>query len=126
MSSLRITAPAVALILTALTGFAAQQAQAHAHLKSQYPAAGATMSAAPQALTMTFSQGIDPAASGLALTGPGNVPIPTGVIKADPANPAHIIIPIDKPLTAGVYQVQWHAVSVDGHTTEGRYHFSVK
>ncbi len=33
---------------------------AHAHLKNQYPAADAAVTAAPQALTLDFSEGIEP------------------------------------------------------------------
>ncbi|WP_213993956.1 CopC domain-containing protein YobA [Sodalis sp. dw_96] len=123
MSLKRISLPVFALLLV---GFGMQQAQAHAHLKSQYPAAGADMTAAPQALTLNFSEGIEPGFSGLSLIGPDNAVIPTGKIKTDPANPAQIIVPIEKPLTAGSYQVQWHAVSVDGHKTQGDYRFNVK
>jgi methionine-rich copper-binding protein CopC len=30
-----------------------------------------------------------------------------------------------KPLVAGKYTVQWHAMSADGHETDGRYTFTV-
>ena len=30
-----------------------------------------------------------------------------------------------KPLNAGTYKVHWHAVSVDTHTTEGDFTFTV-
>ncbi|NDL62541.1 CopC domain-containing protein YobA [Acerihabitans arboris] len=126
MSSQRFTAPVFTLILTALTLLGSPQAQAHAHLKTQYPAANASMTAAPQALTLTFSEGIEAGFSGLTLTGPGNEPIPTGAVKVDPTNPMQIIVPIEKPLTAGEYRVQWHVVSVDSHKTQGSYQFSVK
>ena len=121
----RISVPFFALLLM-VAGFCAPQAQAHAHLKSQYPAAGADMSAAPQALTLNFSEGVEPGFSGLTLIGPDNATIPTGAIKTDPANPAQIIVPIEKPLTPGAYQVHWHVVSVDGHKSQGDYHFNVK
>lgn len=126
MSSQRFIAPAFTLLFTAMTIMVSQQAQAHAHLKTQYPAANASMTAAPQALTLTFSEGIEPGFSGLTLTGPGNVAIPTGAVKVDPTNSTQIIVPIEKPLGAGEYRVQWHVVSVDSHKTQGSYQFSVK
>ncbi len=43
---------------------------AHAHLKAQQPAANATVDASPEALILTFSEGIEPAFSGVTLTGP--------------------------------------------------------
>lgn len=121
----RISIPFFALLLAA-AGLSMQQAQAHAHLKSQYPAAGADVTAAPQALTLNFSEGIEPGFSGLTLTGPGNTAIATGQLKTDPANPAQVVVPIKQPLTPGSYQVQWHALSVDGHKTQGDYRFNVK
>ena len=123
MSMKRISLPVLALLFA---GFGMQHALAHAHLKSQYPAAGAHMTAAPQALTLNFSEGIESGFSGLTLIGPDNNAIPIGQIKTDPANPAQMIVPIEKPLTPGSYQVQWHAVSVDGHKTQGDYRFNVK
>lgn len=104
----------------------APRAEAHAHLKTQYPAANATMTDAPQALTLTFTEAVEPAFSGLTLTRNGNQQVPTGAIKTDPANAAQIIVPFAQPLTAGEYQVAWHVVSVDGHKTQGSYTFSVK
>lgn len=122
----RFSTAIIAFGFAALTLMCSSQAQAHAHLKTQYPAANATITAAPQALTLTFSEGIEPGFSALTLTGPDNIAIPTGAIKIDPANPLQIIVPIEKTLTAGVYQVQWHVVSVDSHKTQGSYQFSVK
>ena len=40
---------------------------AHAHLTHQYPAADAEVTAAPQALTLNFSEGIEPGFSGAPL-----------------------------------------------------------
>lgn len=40
---------------------------AHAHLEHQYPAAHAAVEAAPQALTLNFSEGIEALFSGLTL-----------------------------------------------------------
>lgn len=87
--------------------------------------AGAVL-CAPQALTLTFTEAVEPAFSGLTLTRNDNQQVPTGPVKTDPANAAQIIVPFTQPLTAGEYQVAWHVVSVDGHKTQGSYTFSVK
>ncbi|WP_074013802.1 CopC domain-containing protein YobA [Candidatus Sodalis sp. SoCistrobi] len=126
MSMQRIVAPVYALALFAGAVLCAPRAEAHAHLKTQYPAANATMTDAPQALTLTFTEAVEPTFSGLTLTRNGNQQVPTGAIKTDPANAAQIIVPFTQPLTAGEYQVAWHVVSVDGHKTQGSYTFSVK
>jgi copper resistance protein C len=106
--------------------FAAPAVWAHAHLKHQYPAADAVMESAPQALTLNFSEGIEPAFSGITLVGPEKQKLETGKAKVAADDNKQLIVPLSAPLPAGQYQVDWHVVSVDGHKTKGSYHFSVK
>ncbi|WP_435926825.1 CopC domain-containing protein YobA [Dryocola sp. BD613] len=99
---------------------------AHAHLKTQYPAADAAVTAAPQALTLDFSEGIEPSFSGVKITGPQEAAVKTGAVKRNEKNNKQLIVPIEESLKPGEYLVDWHVVSVDGHKTKGTYHFSVK
>lgn len=101
-------------------------ALAHAHLKSQFPAANANVEASPQALTLTFSEDIEPAFSGLELTGPDAKAVPLAKAQRNGAEKNQLIVPLEQPLTSGAYQVKWHVLSVDGHKTKGNYSFSVK
>lgn len=57
----------LALLLLAST-FVTPAAWAHAHLTHQYPAANAAVTASPQALTLNFSEGIEPGFSGATIT----------------------------------------------------------
>jgi len=98
---------------------------AHAHLKQQSPAAN-TQVAAPQTLTLNFSEGIEPAFSGVVVTDAQRQVMKTGTVKRDEKDSARLVVPLEQPLPAGTYQVDWHVVSVDGHKTKGSYHFSVK
>lgn len=94
MSMRRIAAPDVRAGVIYRGGIVrTARAEAHVHLKTQYPAANATMMDAPQALTLTFTEAIEPAFSGLTLTGRDNQQVPTAPIKTDPANAAQIIVP---------------------------------
>ncbi|EIV2084863.1 CopC domain-containing protein YobA [Klebsiella aerogenes] len=102
------------------------RAFAHAHLQQQIPAADSTVSASPQALTLTFSEGVELSFSGVTLTGPQNKPVATGKLALSDGNKAQLTLPMTEPLAAGEYTVEWHVVSVDGHKTKGQYHFSVK
>ncbi|MGP3593264.1 CopC domain-containing protein YobA [Vagococcus sp. WN89Y] len=112
---------------TLLSGlFIATSVFAHAHLQGQYPAADAQVVAAPQALTLNFSEGIEPTFSGLTLTGPQQQVIRTGSAKRNEKDKKQMIVPLEQPLTPGKYAVKWHVVSVDGHKTHGQYHFTVK
>lgn len=99
---------------------------AHAHLKDQYPAANAEVTAAPQTLTLTFSEGIEPKFSGVTVTGAQQQSIKTGAVKRDNENKMQMIVPLEQALPAGKYTVDWHVVSVDGHKTRGTYTFTVK
>lgn len=98
---------------------------AHAHLKQQIPAADSLVTA-PKALTLNFSEGIEPGFSGVVVTDAQKQVIRTGTATRDEKNKAQLTVPLEQTLTSGIYQVDWHVVSVDGHKTAGSYHFSVK
>lgn len=99
---------------------------AHAHLQHQYPAADAQVTAAPQALTLNFSEGVELKFSGVTLTGPQQAQVPVGAVKLNAKDNTQLIVPVEQSLKPGDYTVDWHVVSVDGHKTKGQYHFSVK
>lgn len=101
-------------------------ALAHAHLQQQIPAAGAQLAASPQTLTLSFSEGIEPAFSGVTVTGPQQHAVATGKLTRSSDNPAQVTVPVAETLPPGEYTVAWHVVSVDGHKTKGQYTFSVK
>ena len=82
---------------------------AHAHLTHQYPAANAQVTAAPQAITLNFSEGVE-----------------TLPAKRNEQDQKQLIVPLADSLKPGTYTVDWHVVSVDGHKTKGHYTFSVK
>lgn len=102
-----------------------QMALAHAHLKSQTPAADAAVEAPLSALSLTFSENIEPAFSGVTLALNGQS-IQTGHAVLDNEHKNILRIPLDKTLVSGSYQVNWHVLSVDGHKTSGSYRFAVK
>lgn len=99
---------------------------AHAHLKHQYPAADAALTAAPQALTLDFSEGIEPNFSGVKITGPQESAVKMGAVTRNEKDDKQLIVPVEESLKPGEYRVDWHVVSVDGHKTKGKYNFRVK
>ena len=121
------SASSLRFALIALAGILATPAAlAHAHLTQQNPAANAQVTASPQALTLNFSEGVEPAFSGATLTGPQNEQIKTGKATRNEQDKTQLIIPLAQSLETGKYTVDWHVVSVDGHKTKGQYSFSVK
>lgn len=113
-------------LLVLASALTAPTVWAHAHLTHQYPAADAEVVAAPQALTLNFSEGIEPGFSGATITGPKHEVIKTHPAKRNEQDKKQLIVPLDETLKPGQYTVDWHVVSVDGHKTKGQYTFSVK
>jgi methionine-rich copper-binding protein CopC len=108
----------------AIVAFAvAGQAAAHARLLMGTPKAGATV-AAPQALTLHYSEELVPAASSVKLTGPSGA-IATGAMALDKTKKV-ATVPLTAPLAAGAYKVVWHMKTEDGHETDGSFGFTVK
>jgi methionine-rich copper-binding protein CopC len=103
---------------------ASSAALAHAQLEKAIPAVGGTV-ASPSEIRLEFSEGVEPKFSKILVTGPGGA-VPLGAARTDSGNPAVLIAPISKPLSAGAYKVHWQAVSVDTHHTQGTFEFTVK
>ena len=103
----------------------ATQAFAHAQLEKAAPPVGGTVASASE-IRLEFSEGVEPKFSKVTLTGPGGTPAPLGTARTESGNQAVLIVPISKPLSAGVYKVHWQAVSVDTHHTQGTFEFTVK
>lgn len=106
----------------------ANQAFAHAHLVNALPAENASVSA-PETLRLKFSEGLELAFTGLALsgaTGPTMATVATGAPALAAGDDTTLVVAVKQPLAAGAYTVAWHALSKDGHKTQGSYRFTVK
>ena len=101
-------------------------AMAHAVLVKAVPSVGGTVSASPSDIKITFSEGVEPRFSKIAVTSADVRPVETGAVSVDPTNPAILIVPLKTMLQPGSYKVNWHAVSVDTHATQGNFSFTVK
>lgn len=124
---MKFTAPrALGATLFLLGSLTASPVFAHAHLQQQTPAANSEVTPAPQTLTLNFSEGIEPGFSGVTLTGPEKRIIPVGKAVRNEKDSTQLVIPLSETLGDGLYTVEWHVVSVDGHKTKGQYQFSVK
>ena len=100
-------------------------AWAHAHLRAEDPAAGGAVTAAPTALSLTFSEGLEIKLSGVSLKAADGHTVATGAPSLSPGDDKLMTVPITGQLGAGEYTVEWHALSKDGHTTHGTYRFTV-
>lgn len=103
----------------------AEQAFAHAHLASATPADKATVAAAPKEIDLTFTEGLELKFSGVEVVGPTKDKIKTGDATLSKDGKA-LTIPVTDTLKPGTYTVDWHALSVDGHKSNGSTSFTVK
>ncbi len=113
------------LIIVASLVFTAMltQASAHAFLDHAVPGVGATVSGSPAELTLTFTEDIVPAFSGVRVATETGAAVPSGKAASGPANTLHLRL--THALKPGAYTVTWHVVSVDTHHTQGSYKFII-
>ena len=107
----------ITLVAAFVAAFAAP-AFAHAFLQHASPAAGDSL-AAPKQIALTFSEKLEPHLSGASVTDPDGHDVGTVTVNDSLIT---VALPALKP---GTYRVDWHAVSVDTHRTEGSYRFTV-
>ena len=99
-------------------------ASAHALLEGAQPPVGGVVRAAPSALTLRFSEGLEPRFCSVSVTGANGDDERTGALSVVPGDPRQLVAPV-RTLTPGAYKVSWHAVSVDTHRTQGTYTFTL-
>jgi copper resistance protein C len=114
---MRILIILVSILLAALgTG----AAYAHAFLDHASPSVGSTVQRAPQEVTLSFTLNIA-ASSTVQVTDSSGAQVDQGKAQIS-GSTMRIGLKVLKP---GSYRVRWHAQSVDGHSTEGSFSFTV-
>ena len=111
------------LIAFAISPILATSACAHAMLLSASPAVGAAETAPPGSIRLKFSEKIEPRLSEIRLTDESGHETATGKVQSAKAN--EVVATVDDQSLSGRIEVYWRVVSVDGHATEGRYHFLI-
>jgi methionine-rich copper-binding protein CopC len=99
--------------------------RAHAFLDHADPAVGSTVPAPPAVIHLWFTQELEPAFSWVTITDRSGASVNDGAATIDPSNKSELTVKL-KPLSAGMYTVKWHVLSVDTHTTEGDFTFQIK
>lgn len=113
-----------AIIAFATAAFVSGAALAHAFLDHALPAVGGTVVQPPTEVTLWFTQALEVAFTGVAVTNAAGQRVDTGQATIDPRDPKELHVPL-KPLQPGDYKVSWHALSVDTHRTTGDFSFTV-
>jgi methionine-rich copper-binding protein CopC len=109
----------LALLLLTILG-CSTAAQAHALLERASPAVGSTVVSSPGAVTLYFTERLEPKFSGGEVRGPGGARVDRGASVS--GNVMRLSV---GGLRAGRYSVTWHALSVDTHKTQGSFGFQV-
>jgi methionine-rich copper-binding protein CopC len=107
---------------TILIAFLATQAAfAHAFLDHAEPRVGSTVPSAPKEVALFFNQKLEAAFSTIEVSDASGARVDQGkpVINATTMRIGL------KPLPPGTYTVRWQVLSVDTHTTEGKFSFQV-
>ena len=99
-------------------------AQAHAFLDRAVPGAGSDTKGSPPALTLTFSEAIEPLFSQVTIQSADGQPISVPAFTRS-ADGRTLTIPLPN-LPPGDYRVSWRVTSIDTHRTEGRFTFTVR
>jgi methionine-rich copper-binding protein CopC len=95
-------------------------AAAHAFLDHASPRVGSTVSTAPGQVTLWFTQRLEPAFSGVTVTNAAGQRV-SGGARVN-GNVMSVAVRAGGP---GTYRVNWKALSVDTHTTNGSFTFRV-
>jgi methionine-rich copper-binding protein CopC len=112
------------ILLTIASLLAAPAAWAHAFLSGASPPVGSQMPAAPAALTLRFTEPVEPLFCTIELLSPAGAAIRLPTPSVPATNPQALAVALPK-LTPGTYTVVWHVTSVDTHKTEGRFQFTI-
>jgi methionine-rich copper-binding protein CopC len=98
----------------------AAPARAHAYLDHASPLVGSTVASSPKTVTLYFSQKLEPRFSRAEVHSAAGARVDQGVT----VNGSVIQVRV-RTLPPGTYRVNWRVLSVDTHTTEGAFSFTV-
>lgn len=99
-------------------------ALAHAFLDHASPAVGSTIHGPPAQVRIWFTQELEPAYSAIQVLDSTGKQVDKGDKHLNPKDPT--MLEVSTPdLPPGKYRVIWRVLSVDTHTTEGNFTFTV-
>lgn len=112
-------------VLLGLLGGATAPAAAHTDLVGSDPADGASLLRAPDRVTLTFNEAMDPRLASVTLTvGPGGGTLLSVVAGAEPTE---LVARMPAGMAAGGrWRIAFRVTSTDGHPVQGKFSFNVK
>jgi copper resistance protein C len=98
---------------------------AHAFLDHAVPGVGMTVSGPVREIRIYYTQGVVTAFSHVHVVSAAGAQIPASKPVNDRSDQQIIIVHLGRALGPGTYSVSWQVVSVDTHTTQGTFTFTV-
>ncbi len=120
-SRMRAFTLSVLVLGAASLSLGSRVAYAHAHLTRAEPRAGSTVAPAPQQVSLWFTEGLESTFSAVEVLDASGARVDQGEAAID-GSMMRISL---KPLPPGTYKVNWRALSVDTHKTDGSFSFQV-
>jgi methionine-rich copper-binding protein CopC len=111
------------IVIAAAVCLIGQAAFAHAFLDRAIPPVGSEVGGSPPAVALTLSEPVEPLFSSIRVSNASGERVDTG--KPTAGDHGRVLSVGLKPLSPGVYKVEWRVTSVDTHKTEGHFTFSV-
>ncbi|MDO8530840.1 MAG: FixH family protein [Dehalococcoidia bacterium] len=113
------------LVTVALALAGARPALAHAELVDSNPAANAVLPVAPERITLTFSETVDPKFTQALALDAQRQRVDAGDVRIS-GDRLSLSLGLKTPLPDGTYLVNWRVLSsVDGHVTAGSFPFTI-
>lgn len=98
---------------------------AHSHLEKSDPADKAALSVPPKTVHLWFSDKMAAEWSKIVVTSADGKRVDQEKVTEDKNDPKHIQVDLNT-LVPSNYQVNWNAISGDGHRVKGEFSFSVQ
>ncbi|WP_067703918.1 copper resistance CopC/CopD family protein [Nocardia jejuensis] len=124
MRKAAIRVVAVAGFVLAVVWGGAGTAAAHAVLVSSDPGYGATLSQAPEQVSMTFDEPVTAARNSVTVADRDGVRVDTGEVRGIDGGRT-VVVPLRAGLSDGTYLLGWSLLSADGHLVAGSIVFGI-
>jgi copper resistance protein C len=102
------------------------EARRHLSLKAAFPAKDTTLTSAPDAVRLWFSEPADLAATKITVKTDGGAAVATAALTRGAQRDDPVVALFTAPPANGRYVIDWRTMSKDGHVVKGTHAFTVR